>query len=120
MLWKSTKKETLGLLNHRRNKYIKQRGHHSIFELIRKKKRRVVIGLFIDLGLIDSIFSLFSFIEKREFHCKAVCNAQKMPVRLFNSIFFSYYSLAILPVSLCELEEPFIMLYHQGNDPSTR
>lgn len=32
---------------------------------------------------------------------------------------FSYYSLAILPASLCELEEPFIMLYHQGNDPST-
>ena len=32
---------------------------------------------------------------------------------------FSYYSLAILLASLCELEEPFIMLYHQGNDPST-
>ena len=31
-------KETLGLLNHRRNKYIKQRSHHSIFELFRKKK----------------------------------------------------------------------------------
>nr|QRG30799.1 ATP-dependent Clp protease proteolytic subunit [Hovenia acerba] len=25
---------------------------------------------------------------KSEFHCRAVCNAQKMPVRLFNSIFF--------------------------------
>lgn len=25
------KKETLGLLNNRRNKYIKQRNHHSIF-----------------------------------------------------------------------------------------
>jgi len=109
------KKETLGLLNHRRNKYIKQRDHHSIFI---PQKRRVVIGLFIDLGLLDSIFSLFSMKEKREFHCKAVCNAQKMPVRFFNSIFFSY-SLAILPASLCELEEPFIMLYHQGNDPST-
>ncbi|TYG52852.1 hypothetical protein ES288_D09G061800v1 [Gossypium darwinii] len=40
--------------------------------------------------------------EKREFHCKAVCNAQKI------SLF-----LAILLPSLCELEEPFIMLYHQ-------
>lgn len=30
-------KETLGLLNYRRNKDIKQRNHHSIFELLRKK-----------------------------------------------------------------------------------
>lgn len=32
---------------------------------------------------------------------------------------FFYYSLAILLASLCALEEPFIMLYHQGNDSST-
>ena len=32
------KKETLGLLNHKRNKYIKQRSHHSIFELLKKKE----------------------------------------------------------------------------------
>lgn len=32
-------KETLGLLSHKRNKYIKQRGHHSIFELLQKKKK---------------------------------------------------------------------------------
>lgn len=31
------KKETLGLLNNKRNKYIKQRSHHSIFELIQKE-----------------------------------------------------------------------------------
>ena len=83
----------------------------------------MVIGLFIDLGLIDSIFSLFlfSFIEKREFHLqwKAVCNAQKCLYGCSILSFFSYYSLAILLASLCELEEPFIMLYHQGNDPST-
>lgn len=29
-------KDTLGLLNHKRNKYIKQRSHHSIFELKKK------------------------------------------------------------------------------------
>ena len=32
------KKETLGLLNHKKNKYIKQRSHHSIFELLKKKE----------------------------------------------------------------------------------
>lgn len=35
---KKKKKETLGLLNNRRNKYIKQRSHHSIFELLQKQK----------------------------------------------------------------------------------
>lgn len=33
----SDQKETLGLLNYRRNKYLKQRSHHSIFELLRKE-----------------------------------------------------------------------------------
>lgn len=34
---KKKKKETLGLLNNKRNKYIKQRSHHSIFELLQKE-----------------------------------------------------------------------------------
>ena len=37
-LFEKKKKETLGLLNNRRNKYIKQRSHHSIFELLQKQK----------------------------------------------------------------------------------
>lgn len=51
-------------------------------------KGRVVIGLFADLGLIDPIFYLYSIQGKTKIHYRAVCTAQKMPVRLFNSIFF--------------------------------
>lgn len=52
-------------------------------------KRRVVIGKFTDLDLIDSIFSPFSTENKKsKFHWRAVCNMKKMHVRLFNSIFF--------------------------------
>lgn len=36
--YENKKKETLGLLNNKRNKYIKQRSHHSIFELLKKKE----------------------------------------------------------------------------------
>ena len=61
----------------------------------------------------------FSMAGKSQFHCRAVCNSQKMPVRLFNSIFFSCYSLSLLFDSSYEIEKSFIMLYHQGNDPST-
>lgn len=82
------KKDTLGLLNHRRikKKYIKQRNHHSIF-LNSSKKRRVVIGSFIDLRIIEPSFDERKG-KKRKFHCRAVCNAHKMPVRLFNFLCF--------------------------------
>ena len=60
-----------------------------------------------------------SMAGKSQFHCRAVCNSQKMPVRLFNSIFFSCYSLSLLFDSSYEIEKSFIMLYNQGNDPST-
>lgn len=63
-------------------------------------------------------YILFSFAErkgqKRKFHSRAVCNAQKKPVRLFKFLcFFGYLA------SFCEIEKAFL-LYHQGNDPSTR
>lgn len=38
LLFEKKNKKTLGLLNHRRNKYIKQRDHHSIFLVLRKKE----------------------------------------------------------------------------------
>lgn len=56
-------KETLGLLNHRRNKYIKQRSHHSIFFLTRKRKVRVVIGIY-RFGSDRSYFSISSMKGK--------------------------------------------------------
>ena len=71
--------------------------------------------MFTDLDLTDPI----SMAGKSQFHCRAVCNSQKMPVRLFYSIFFSCYSLSLLFDSSYEIEKSFIMLYHQGNDPST-
>lgn len=49
---------------------------------------------------------------KGQFYCRAVCicNAQKMPVRLFNSILFL---LLFIFLFSSEIEELFIMLYHQ-------
>lgn len=45
--------------------------------------------LTIWIGWILFIFfDIRNYIEKNKFHCRAVCNVQKMPVRLFNSIFF--------------------------------
>lgn len=66
----------------------------------------------------NTTYILFSFVkrkgQKSKFHCGAVCNAQKKPVRLFNFLcFFGYLA------SFCEIEEHFL-LYDQGNDPSTR
>lgn len=110
------KKNTLGLLNHRRRKkmiYIKQRNHHSIFLTPTKKKD----GNWIIYGSVYNttyIFFLSPKGQKCKFHCGAVCNAHKKPVRLFKFLCF-FGSLA----SFCEIEEPFL-LYHQGNDPSTR
>lgn len=54
--------------------------------------------------------------QKSQFHCGAVCNAQKKPVRLFNFLCFFCFG---YPASFYEIEKPFL-LYHQGNDPSTR
>lgn len=52
-----------------------------------------------------------------QFDCRAVCNAQKtMPVRLFNSIFFAYYSLSFFSVRLTQqIENPYIIrvMIHQ-------
>lgn len=49
--------------------------------------------------------------------CRAVCNAQKtMPVRLFNSIFFAYYSLSFFFVRFTQqIENPSIIrvMIHQ-------
>jgi len=76
----------------------------------------MVIGLFADPGLIDPIFSLPSMEGKSKFHYRAVCNAQKMPVRFY--LFFSC-DFFVFNAS-CAIGKTFIMLYHQGNDPSTR
>jgi ATP-dependent Clp endopeptidase proteolytic subunit ClpP len=35
-----------------------------------------------------------------------------MPVRLFNSIFFLFYSLSLRLASSCEIQEPLIVLYY--------
>ena len=52
-----------------------------------------------------------------QFDCRAVCNAQKtMPVRLFNSIFFAYYSLSFFSVRFTQqIENPSIIrvMIHQ-------
>jgi len=66
----------------------------------------------------NTTYILFSFAkrkgQKNQFHCGAVCNAQKNLYSYSNlSVFFNY------PVSFCEIEKRFV-LYHQGNDPSTR
>jgi ATP-dependent Clp protease protease subunit len=55
-------------------------------------KERVVIVSFTDLGFVDSLF----FFGKSEFSCRAVCNAQAMPVRLFNSIIILYYIIRVM------------------------
>lgn len=56
---------------------------------------------------------------KDQFYCRAVCNAQKMPVRLFY-FFVVFLSLFILSSLHRRDRGTFIMLYHQGNDSSTR
>lgn len=88
LIW-SYQKGTLGLLNHRQNKYIKQQNHHSIF--FTPTKGRVVNGSFNDLDRMDSI-SFFNRIEEKE-KVNSIVEpyAQKMPVRLYNSIFFFLY-----------------------------
>lgn len=103
LIW-SYQKETLGLLNHRRDKYRKQQNHHSIFFYITIwMKGRVVNGSFNNLDRMDSFFFLRKNRRgKRKFHCRAVCNAQKVPVRsvvqfyFFSCFFFSPYFNPIL------------------------
>lgn len=85
-------------------------------------KRRLVNGSLKDWDLMDPI-SLFAR-PKGKVNSIVEPYAQKMPVRLFNYIsililFFSCYSLSLSFVRSYEIEEPFIMLYHQGNDPPT-
>lgn len=46
---------------------------------------------------------------KGQFHCRAVCNVQKMPVRLFNSIFFLLLFLFPPFDQSCEIEKPLMM-----------
>nr|YP_009924482.1 clp protease proteolytic subunit [Styrax faberi]QNH68238.1 clp protease proteolytic subunit [Styrax faberi] len=63
---------------------------------------------------------------KGQSYCRAVCNAQKMPVRLFNPIFFlailylCFFSLHFIVQDRGTFYYIMIMLYHQGNDSSTR
>lgn len=78
----------------------------------------MVIGSFIDLGLIDPIFSLSSMkgknvnsiVEPYAMHKKCLYGCSILSL-------FSHYLLSRLLASSGEIEEPF---YHQGNDPSTR
>lgn len=74
----------------------------------------MVIGLFMDLRIIQPIF--FSFAERSKMQIplwsRMQCTKKACTVIQF-SLFFG--SLA----SFCEIEEPFL-LYNQGNDPSTR
>lgn len=90
------KKETFGLLNNKRDKIRKQRNHHSILKLFSSKKRKGGYWIIYRSGSIrPSIFSISSSMEGKKksipYHSRAVCNTQKMPVRLFNSSIFVFF-----------------------------
>lgn len=111
------KKDTLGLLNHGRIKkmiYIKQRNHHSIFLTPTKKKD----GNWIIYGSAYNTTYIFFFRRKKR---------SKMQIPLWSRMQYTKKACTVIQFSLffgslasfCEIEEPFL-LYHQGNDPSTR
>lgn len=55
-----------------------------------------------------SYFSLSAMEGKDQFYCRAVCNAQKMPVRLFY-FFLLFFSLYLFYLhSIVEIEEPLL------------
>lgn len=63
LLLGSYQKETLGLLNHRRDKYIKQQNHHSIF--LTTTKGRVVNGLLFGSDRFYLFFSIEFFSTEK-------------------------------------------------------
>ncbi len=119
------------MLNNRRNKYIKQRNHHSIF--LTTQKGRVVIGSFTYVNRIDPLFIFILFIfyffilqckVKKRVKVNSIVEPYAMYKRclygcsILSFFLLLYYSLSFR-LSSCEIKELFIMLYHQGNDPST-
>jgi hypothetical protein len=86
--------KTLGLLNHKRDKYIKSNGAIIVFFNCPERKDGNWIICRPGSEKINPIsiylFSLSLMEGQSESHCGALCNVQKtpMPVRLLNSIFF--------------------------------
>lgn len=103
------KKETLGLLNHRRDKYRKQQNHHSIFFYITIwMKGRVVNGSFNNLDRMDSFFFFFDKIEGGKGN--SIAEPYAMHKRClygpsFNSIFFFLFFLVLTLIQFFKIEE---------------
>lgn len=65
-------------------------------------------------GPVDFFFSFFLPLEgKSQFHYEAVCNVQKVPVRLFNSINFFFPAILRLAGS-GKIKQSLIILYQSG------
>ena len=89
------KKETLGLLNHRRDKYRKQQNHHSIFVLHSNMNERKGGKWIIQQSRSDGFF--FFFFDKIERGKRnSIAEPYAMHKRClygpsFNSIFFLFF-----------------------------
>ena len=118
------------MLNNRRNKYIKQRNHPSIFIVFLNYYKRKGGYWIIYQPESDRLyhFFFFYFFNVSKVKVNSIIEPYAMRKKCLYGCSIISFLISLYPLTFhfhhASIEETFFMLYHrlyhQGNDPSTR